>query len=92
MFFIFIAVVSKAILAAITIYLLFPTDRQCNNCGGEMVLLQMGPVARSIARLLRGRLQRRWCPRCGEATWARSRPEPHLPQTILIESPVRTRH
>ena len=92
LFFIFIAIGAKAVLAVATIYLLFPTDRQCSNCDGEMLLLQLGRGGRIASRLLRGRLQRRWCPRCGAEGWARTAPsDPRLPPAVAAASAVRSR-
>ncbi|CAN5788095.1 hypothetical protein BH20GEM3_BH20GEM3_00060 [soil metagenome] len=65
LFFLFVAVVAKLVLAALTIFLLFPTDRCCTECDGETLLVRMGPFGRGVSRALRGTLQRRWCPRCG---------------------------
>ncbi len=72
LFFFFIAVGAKLILALVTIYLLFPSDNCCNNCDGETLLLQMGRSGRAVSRLLLGTLQRRWCPRCGWEGLART--------------------
>jgi hypothetical protein len=63
--FLFVAVVAKLVLAALTIFLLFPTDRFCMECDGETLLVRMGTFGRGVSRVLRGALQRRWCPRCG---------------------------
>ena len=61
----FVAFISKAILALVTCYLIFPTERSCDECDGETLPVRMGPVGRTASRLTRGTLQRRWCPRCG---------------------------
>jgi hypothetical protein len=63
--FLFVAVVAKLVLAVLTIFLLFPTDRCCMECDGDTLLLRMGTFGRGVSRALRGALQRRWCPRCG---------------------------
>lgn len=63
--FFFAAVGAKLIMAMVTVYLLFSTERSCNACDGETLPLRMGAPARALSRLLGGRLQRRWCPRCG---------------------------
>lgn len=61
----FVTFISKAILAVAVCYLIFPTDRTCDRCDCETLPVRMGPVGRAASRLLGGRLQRRWCPRCG---------------------------
>ena len=61
----FVVFISKAILAVVTCYLIFPTERSCDECDGETLPVRMGPVGRAASRLTRGTLQRRWCPRCG---------------------------
>lgn len=73
--FLFVAFGVKLLLAAATIYLLFPADRRCSACDTETLLLRPTGPARGLARLSGGRLQRRWCPACGWEGWARgSRP------------------
>jgi hypothetical protein len=64
-FFFFVALGSKLCLALVMIYLLLPTDRRCNQCDEETLLIRMTGTARLLSRLTGGRLQRRWCPRCG---------------------------
>ena len=63
--FFFVAFGSKVVLAGVMIYLLFPADAQCSDCDEETLLIRMGPAGRATSRLLMGKLQRRWCPRCG---------------------------
>jgi hypothetical protein len=63
--FAFVAFGAKLLLALITIYLLFPGDRCCNQCDGETLLMRMGRAGRIVSRLLLGTIQWRWCPRCG---------------------------
>lgn len=63
--FFFVAFGSKAVLAGVTIYLLLPADLRCAACDGETLLLRMGTMGRAVRGLLRGRVERRWCPRCG---------------------------
>jgi hypothetical protein len=65
LYFFFVAFGSKVLLAAVMIYLLFPAETRCTGCDGETLLLRMGPAGRLASRLMLGRLQRRWCPRCG---------------------------
>jgi hypothetical protein len=64
-FFFFLAFGAKALLAFAMIYLIFPNDRVCNECDGETMLVQMGPTGRLLSAFSLGRVQRRWCPRCG---------------------------
>jgi hypothetical protein len=64
-FFFFLAFGAKALLAFAMIYLIFPADRVCNECDGETVLVQMGPMGRLLSAFSLGRVQRRWCPHCG---------------------------
>ena len=75
----FVALGAKLILAAITIYLLLPTDRRCNGCDDETLLLRMERGSRLLSLVLLGRIQRRWCPRCGWEGLARGRWHPILP-------------
>ncbi|HEX5726934.1 MAG TPA: hypothetical protein VFX98_15775 [Longimicrobiaceae bacterium] len=65
LFFFFVAFGSKLVLALVTIYLIFPADRTCDECDGETLPVRMGPAGRLLSRLLFGTIQRRWCPRCG---------------------------
>lgn len=70
--FFFVAVGAKLLLALFTIYLLFPTDTRCSGCDGDTLLLRMGATGRMFARcLFLGRVERRWCPRCGWEGMAR---------------------
>ncbi|CAN5715371.1 hypothetical protein BH23GEM3_BH23GEM3_19660 [soil metagenome] len=62
--FFFVALGAKLLFALVTIYLLFPAERSCNECDGETLLLQMGAGGRMLSRLCLGALQRRWCPAC----------------------------
>ena len=64
-FFFFIAFGAKVLLAFAMIYWMLSTDRVCNECDGETLPIQMGPFGRSLSMLSFGRVQRRWCPRCG---------------------------
>ena len=63
--FIFLAFISKAILAFVMIYLLLPTERSCSQCDEETLLVRTNRVARLGLALSLGRIQWRWCPRCG---------------------------
>lgn len=63
--FFFVAFGSKVVLAAITIYLLFPADARCSRCDADTLLIRMGRLGRATSGLLLGTVQRRWCPGCG---------------------------
>lgn len=63
--FIFLAFISKALLAFVIIYLLLPGDRSCGHCNEETLLIRVNRAARLGFALALGRLQWRWCPRCG---------------------------
>jgi hypothetical protein len=69
--FFFVTVGAKLILALAMIYLLLPTDRHCADCEEETLLMEGSRVVRFVCRLWPGRLQRRWCPRCGREGFAR---------------------
>lgn len=69
--FFFVTVGAKLVLALVMIYLLLPTDRQCGECNEETLLLEEHALVRFVTRLSPGRLQRRWCPRCGSEAFAR---------------------
>ena len=63
--FLFVAAGAKLILAGVMIYLILPKDRECSQCDGQTLLLGGNRAARFRSRLFLGRIQRRWCPRCG---------------------------
>ena len=63
--FFFVAFISKLLLAAAMCYFIFPSDRTCDECNGDTLPVRMGAVGRALSWLMLGRLQRRWCPRCG---------------------------
>jgi hypothetical protein len=63
--FFFIAFGSKVILATAMIYLMLEEERGCPSCDGETVLMRMGFLGGALSRLSSGRVQKRWCPRCG---------------------------
>jgi hypothetical protein len=69
--FLFVAFGAKLVLAVAMIYLLLPADPRCTECDGDTLLLRMGPLGRTVSWLLLGRIQRRWCPRCGWEGMAR---------------------
>jgi hypothetical protein len=62
--FLFIAFGSKLLLALVMIYLLLPSERSCNSCDGETLMIHPTGTGGLLARLSRGRIQQRWCPRC----------------------------
>jgi hypothetical protein len=64
-FFFFIAFGSKVILAFAMIYLILEEERGCPSCDQETALVRMGLAGRWLALLTGGRVQKRWCPRCG---------------------------
>lgn len=63
--FFFVAFFAKLGLAAAMCYLIFSADRTCDGCDSETLPVRMGAAGRLLNRLLLGRLQKRWCPRCG---------------------------
>ncbi|HEX6923962.1 MAG TPA: hypothetical protein VF167_00925 [Longimicrobiaceae bacterium] len=69
--FLFVTVFAKLILAMVMIYLLLPTDRRCGECDEETLLLEDHLLVRLVSRFTPGRLQRRWCPRCGSEAFCR---------------------
>lgn len=85
--FFFVTVGAKLLLAMVMIYLLFPSDRTCNTCDEETILVRMGRSGRLLAVLACGRLQKRWCPRCGWEGFARLPPGP---AAVAVPTPVRT--
>lgn len=75
----FIAVGAKLLLAMLMIYLLLPDDGVCGECDGETLLIRPRVLGRLAARLAMGRVQWRWCSRCGWEGLARRtrRPPPY---------------
>jgi hypothetical protein len=63
--FIFVAFVAKFFLAVAMCYLIFPSERTCDECNAETLPVRMGWFGRTLSRMMMGRLQRRWCPGCG---------------------------
>jgi hypothetical protein len=80
--FFFIAFGSKVILAFAMIYLILEEERGCPSCDAETVLVRMGLGGRWLSFLTWGRVQKRWCPRCG---WE------GLTRTGTLNRPVATR-
>jgi hypothetical protein len=75
--FFFLAMGAKLLLALAMIYLLLPSDRCCNQCDEETMLLQLSRGNRWLSRLCLDTLQRRWCPACGWEGYARSLTSSH---------------
>jgi hypothetical protein len=67
----FVAFVTKALLALAVCWLLLPAGRSCDACDAETLPIRMGPAGRLAAALIGGRLELRWCPRCGAEGVAR---------------------
>jgi hypothetical protein len=63
--FLFIAFGSKLMLALAMIYMLLPSERSCNSCDEDTLLIRPDRSGQIFSRLTFGRVQRRWCPRCG---------------------------
>ncbi|HEU0013559.1 MAG TPA: hypothetical protein VFQ45_07730 [Longimicrobium sp.] len=72
--FFFVAFISKLLLGIVVCYLIFPADRTCDECDGETLPVRMGWMGRTMSWLMRGSLQRRWCPRCGWEGMTRTSP------------------
>ncbi|HYJ78900.1 MAG TPA: hypothetical protein VEW03_04840 [Longimicrobiaceae bacterium] len=71
--FFFIAFGAKVVLACAMIYLILPADRVCSGCDAETLPLRMGALGRTFSGLMLGRVQRRFCPRCGWEGFVRTR-------------------
>ena len=80
--FFFVTVGAKLILALAMIYYLLPGDRFCSECDGETLLLGGNRGARLRARLFLGRVQWRWCPRCGWEGMSRPVTDPPPPADV----------
>jgi hypothetical protein len=63
--FFFAAFISKLFLAFVMIYLLLPSDRRCSRCDEDTLLMLTNRIGRVGFALSLGRVQWRWCPRCG---------------------------
>lgn len=81
--FFFVAFGSKLLLALATIYLVLPAEPRCSECDDETLPILMSRPGRAISWLLRGRLQRRWCYRCGWEGWVRLAPDRARPGPAL---------
>ncbi|MDR0786437.1 MAG: hypothetical protein LBG44_00985 [Gemmatimonadota bacterium] len=69
--FFFVAFGAKVLLAFVMVYLLLPSDGRCARCDGETLLLRTSGFSRLWLALAFGRLQWRWCPRCGTEGFGR---------------------
>jgi hypothetical protein len=67
------------------IYMLLPSERSCNSCDGETLLIRPSGFAGGLARLTRGRLQQRWCPRCEWYGFSRLVPAPREPSATVAD-------
>ena len=74
--FFFVTVGAKLVMAVMMIYFLLPADRCCAECDEETILLGGTPGGRLRTRLFLGRVQTRWCPRCGWQGLSRRVPDP----------------
>lgn len=63
--FFFIAFGSKVVLATAMIYLMLEEERGCPSCDEPTLLMRMGTLGRVLSTVSLGRVQKRWCPRCG---------------------------
>jgi hypothetical protein len=73
--FFFVAFGAKAVLAFIMIFLLLPSDRSCAQCDDETLWIRSNRAGRFGSALTLGRVQWRWCPRCGWEGLARRAPQ-----------------
>lgn len=88
--FLFIAFGVKLILALVMIYMLLMVDTRCNGCGEETLLIAPTGWSRWLSRMMLGRVQRRWCPRCGWYGLARRVPPPREPSGHRVGTITRT--
>jgi hypothetical protein len=87
----FVAFGAKVLLAFVMIYLLLPSDRQCSQCDEDTLLIRMNRMGRIGFGLSFGRVQWRWCPRCGWEGLARQAPAPAEPSPGRVGPPTPTR-
>jgi hypothetical protein len=84
--FFFVTVGAKLVMALVMIYYLLPSDRSCAECDAETVLLGGNRAGRLRTRLFLGRVQWRWCPRCGWEGMSRRVTDPAPPADVSIDS------
>lgn len=88
--FFFVAVGAKLLLALVMVYLLLPSDRSCNGCDEDTLLIRPSRAGRIGAWLSLGRIQWRWCPRCGwEGLARRSGGAPRSPAPSTTAASIR---
>lgn len=63
--FFFLAFGAKLVLALAMIYFILPTDRTCVHCDEDTLLIRANRMGRVAFAFSLGRVQWRWCPRCG---------------------------
>lgn len=89
--FFFLTVGAKLVLATVMIYFLLPADPCCSECDGETLLMGGSRASRLRARIFFGRLQWRWCPRCGWEGLSRRVPDPGPPTDAAVHRRASTR-
>lgn len=88
--FFFLAFGAKVVLAFVMIYLLLPNDRTCSQCDEDTLLIRPTRLGRMGSALSFGRVQWRWCPRCGWEGLSRRVPAPRSPVIRRPTSPTRS--
>jgi hypothetical protein len=90
--FYFIAFISKALLAFVMIYLLLPDDGLCGECEEPTLLIRPNRFGRIAFALSLGKIQWRWCPRCGRESLARhTKPASRPRSPARQDESIRTR-
>ena len=90
--FFFVALGAKLLLALCMIYLLLPTDPRCSGCDEPTLLIRATRGGQLGRWLTLGRVQWRWCPRCGQEGMARRiSPAAHA-RAAAVNPGARTRH
>lgn len=87
--FFFIVFVAKVLLALAMLYLVLPSDVTCSHCDEPTLLIRTNRVSRAWFALTFGRVQWRWCPRCGSEGLTR-RPTPKRQQRFGV--PIQSQH
>ena|SRR5688572_32843569 len=91
--FIFLAFISKALLAFGMIYFLLPNDRFCSQCDEDTLLIRSSFLGRIGYTLTWGRMEWRWCPRCGWEGLARRGKFDEMPRAVdRIRQETRSGH